>query len=100
MVIHELTTNAMKYGALSGSEGQVEVEWHYRGGETLHLRWKERGGPRVRAPEGKGFGSRLIEQAITSELGGHVETTYEVGGCTAGSPSPWNTDLRRWRSPV
>jgi PAS domain S-box-containing protein len=95
MVIHELTTNAMKYGALSGSEGQVEVEWHYRGGETLHLRWKERGGPRVRAPEGKGFGSRLIEQAITRELGGHVETTYEVGGLHCGLTIPLEHRLEK-----
>jgi PAS domain S-box-containing protein len=95
MVIHELTTNAMKYGALSTPEGQVEVEWHCHNPEALHLRWKERGGPPVKAPEGRGFGSRLIEQAITRELGGHVEITFEIGGLHCGLTIPLEHRLEK-----
>ncbi|HEX2554086.1 MAG TPA: PAS domain S-box protein [Microvirga sp.] len=80
MVIHELTTNAMKYGAFSRPEGQVAVEWDGRADGTLRLTWRETGGPPVAVPQGRGFGSRLIEQAVTRELDGHVEMQFAPEG--------------------
>lgn len=75
MAIHELATNAAKYGALSKEGGQVSVVWKQtpeaaRG--ALTLRWQERGGPEVKPPARKGFGSRLIEHALQSECGGPI----------------------------
>jgi two-component sensor histidine kinase len=70
MVLHELATNAIKYGALSNDSGRVEIAWRTRREkDRLHLdfRWKETGGPPVRAPERRGFGSSLIERALQGE---------------------------------
>src|SRR5690606_5294544 len=64
MAFHELTTNAVKYGALSVADGCVSVSWDVTGGpdgERLRITWRERGGPRVEPPKRRGFGSRLIE---------------------------------------
>ena len=61
LALHELATNATKYGALSSAEGRVEIEWTRENG-TLQLDWREKGGPAVVVPEVRGFGSRLIEQ--------------------------------------
>lgn len=72
MVIHELCTNALKYGALSGDQGRVEIDWAI-GGEPgssrLDLVWTEHGGPAVVPPTRRGFGSRLIETSVSSDLG-------------------------------
>ena len=93
MALHELCTNAAKYGALSGSEGNVSIVWQAtdNGVENrLKLRWAESGGPAVTPPKRKGFGSRLIEKALAMELGGDVRIDYEVSGvvCTIDSPLP------------
>ncbi|SEV97823.1 PAS domain S-box-containing protein [Cognatiyoonia koreensis] len=67
LVLHELATNASKYGALSSESGTVKVSWHVivDGGKTrLFLSWCERGGPEVKVPTHKGFGSRLIERSL------------------------------------
>src|SRR5258706_4221079 len=67
MALHELATNAVKYGALSNETGQVRVAWTLRevaDGERLQLCWEERGGPPVQEPGQKGFGSRLIEASM------------------------------------
>ena len=71
VVLHELATNASKYGALSNARGQIGLTWSRSEDGQLALRWTELGGPRVNAPERKGFGSRLIEGTI-SPLGGTV----------------------------
>ena len=69
-MIHELATNAAKYGALSRNEGCVSVNWT-RQGESLIVQWKERGGPPIEGePEKQGFGSALARNAITGQLGG------------------------------
>jgi two-component sensor histidine kinase len=65
MAFHELATNAVKYGALSVSTGQIDLQWSHEAGGCLKLRWTETGGPVVRAPTRKGFGGRIIEQVIT-----------------------------------
>ncbi len=70
MALHELATNAVKYGALSNGRGRVRIFWELLKDDKLKLRWEERGGPTVIPPEQKGFGSRLIEGALKRELGG------------------------------
>lgn len=83
LVLHELGTNAAKYGALSQSEGRVHVSWQVEGGRQgrrVRLRWDETGGPAVESPAEKGFGTRLIERACTYELEGEVELHYPPHG--------------------
>ena len=83
MVLHELATNAAKYGALSVSRGRLEVSWDVEEaseGRRLRLRWAEREGPRVEEPERAGFGSRLIRQAVAYELGGETRLDYRPEG--------------------
>lgn len=80
LVLHELTTNAHKYGALSVPGGRVELEWSVQGG-TLSLCWCERGGPPAQAPTRRGFGSALIERSLRAE-GGTAQAQYgEAGLC-------------------
>jgi two-component system CheB/CheR fusion protein len=72
MVLHEMGTNAVKYGALSNDDGTVDVVWdveHGDHGRRIKLVWTERGGPPVSPPSRKGFGSRMIEHAIRGEQG-------------------------------
>ena len=69
MALHELATNAVKYGALSNGSGQVLVSWQREGNERLAFCWRERGGPPVCPPNRKGFGSRLIERAFAAQAG-------------------------------
>ncbi|AWN42639.1 histidine kinase [Methylobacterium durans] len=88
MVLHELATNAIKYGALSNATGTVSVTWKIteqgdRSVETrlrLALRWEERGGPPVTPPTRRGFGTRMIERGLASELQGEVRMSYEPAG--------------------
>lgn len=79
LVIHELAANAAKYGALSNSEGCVEVSWTGDGGR-LDLVWRERGGPPVTPPTRRGFGSRLIERSLQGALGGSARQVFEPDG--------------------
>jgi two-component sensor histidine kinase len=72
MALHELATNATKYGALSNEAGQVRIVWERLEGDLpkrFRLCWKESGGPPVNPPKQKGFGSLLIERAIQNQLG-------------------------------
>jgi two-component sensor histidine kinase len=79
MALHELATNAVKYGALSNATGTVSVTWA-SADDRLALRWEEQGGPHVREPSRKGFGSRLIENGVAEELGGHSAVHYHASG--------------------
>jgi two-component sensor histidine kinase/PAS domain-containing protein len=79
MALHELATNATKYGALSRAGGRVSVRWE-KDGDKLRLDWEESGGPAVSPPAHKGFGSRLIERLLASELGGEVKLDYDPDG--------------------
>lgn len=79
LALHELATNATKYGALSGPEGRVSVHWDVRD-SMLHLDWEESGGPPVAPPHRRGFGSRLLEELVVHDLGGDVELNYDVSG--------------------
>jgi PAS domain S-box-containing protein len=87
MALHELTTNAIKYGALSADTGKVELEWSTRAG-ALSIVWRERGGPTVTLPRRKGFGSMMIEKTLAMDLLGAVTTDYAQEGlvCTIEAP--------------
>jgi two-component sensor histidine kinase len=91
LMVHELATNATKYGALSTPDGHVALSWRIdgsHGDEAVHLTWREEGGPPVVAPTRRGFGSRLIERGLAGAVGGHVELRYEPEGvcCTLSAP--------------
>lgn len=81
MVLHELATNAMKYGALSSDRGRIDVRWDVdeRDGWVV-IRWQEQGGPPVAPPSRKGFGSRLLTDAVPRQLSGEVELDYKETG--------------------
>jgi PAS domain S-box-containing protein len=79
VVLHELATNASKYGALSDPNGQIRLSWSRAADGQLALRWTELGGPKVRAPDRRGFGSRLIEGTI-SQLGGKARFDWQPQG--------------------
>ena len=83
MAVHELCTNAIKYGALSIATGTVIVAWTLRqreGARHLVLEWREQDGPPVRPPSHKGFGSILIKEALAADLGGNVDVIYAPSG--------------------
>ena len=87
LALHELATNAVKYGALSTPDGGVTFSWTLaRGGglRRLAMVWREHGGPRVSPPTRAGFGTRLIERGLAADLNGTVEISYPPQGvvCT------------------
>ena len=83
LALHELATNAVKYGALSTETGRVEVRWSQTADGGFALEWIESGGPRVSTPERRGFGSTLLEQVTGRELGGTVTIEYLANGVRA-----------------
>jgi two-component sensor histidine kinase len=96
LALHELCTNATKYGALSVPEGRVALRWSVSG-DKLGIEWRERGGPPVEAPGRRGFGLRMIERALAADLSGEarlefdpeglvcrIETSLGGGGASAG----------------
>jgi PAS domain S-box-containing protein len=95
LVLHELATNARKYGALSVPNGQIAVNWEVRtnGGRNLLLLWRESGGPRVRAPDERGFGTTLIEQTLHGH-GGDVSIHYGADGVTCEIRLPLPAEAR------
>lgn len=82
LVVHELLTNTVKYGALSDS-GTVLLSWRQDEEGSLLIDWTESGGPAVTAPTRRGFGSTIIERAIPHDLGGDAEVHYRLSGFTA-----------------
>jgi two-component sensor histidine kinase len=81
--MNELSTNATKYGALSNDSGRVVIEWSVdRVTGDFTLSWSERGGPAVAPPKAKGFGSRLIDQALAGSLGGRTHIDFDREGVT------------------
>ncbi len=85
MGLHELATNALKYGALSpgAAEGRVALTWS-TAGDRLHLEWREQGGPAVAQPSRQGFGTRLVERSLAQDLDGTVSIAFAPDGviCT------------------
>jgi two-component sensor histidine kinase len=91
MALQELSTNAVKYGALSNDVGEIRISWGLDGTRfppCLHLRWEESGGPPVQVPKRRGFGTRLIERSLAMDLEGDVEIRFDPGGvvCTVDAP--------------
>lgn len=83
MALHELATNAAKYGALSGDRGEVEISWHVDGNrdeDLFQLTWTERNGPSVVEPSTRGFGSKVIERILQSRIAGDVAMVWLPGG--------------------
>ena len=87
LALHELATNATKYGALSVTGGRMKLRWFAEGG-ALHLDWRERGGPVVTPPTRRGFGTRMLEQALVRDLGGTTRLDYAAQGfrCAISAP--------------
>jgi two-component sensor histidine kinase len=79
ITLHELATNAAKYGALSVPNGHVDLKWSHQGDGRLHMRWTETGGPKVQEPTRKGFGGRIIEQMIP-QLNGKTRFDWRPQG--------------------
>ena len=89
MAVHELTTNAVKYGALSALDGRVEVNWrHDRTGNQLSLSWIETGGPPVIPPTKRGFGTTLIERGLKQDMSADVRIEFASTGVIATVTAP------------
>jgi two-component sensor histidine kinase len=83
MAFHELTTNALKYGALSVPQGRVEVSWSVdaeHGPRKLHVEWIERGGPPVTPPTRRGFGSTLLQRVLTAQAQAEIAMDFDPQG--------------------
>jgi PAS domain S-box-containing protein len=80
MALHELATNAAKYGALSVPHGSVTVDWSTQADGRLALRWSETGGPPVQPPTYRGFGTKVIEQSICGQLKGEAHVSWHPAG--------------------
>lgn len=101
MALHELATNASKYGSLSNEDGAVDLAWRLdtaQGAPALDLVWRETGGPPVTPPRRRGFGSRLLSQGIRGELNGSAELAFAPEGLVCRIHAPLDTtpilDLR------
>ena len=96
MLFNELATNATKYGAWSNRKGSVFLDWKLvrseDGGETLHLVWKERGGPLVTPPGRAGFGSSVIKFSVERSLRGKADVDYASEGITYRISIPWQSE--------
>ncbi len=95
MAIHELTTNAAKYGALSVPEGSVRVSWDLvvnGEGKILRLEWTERGGPDVETPKRKGFGSTLLQRVLTTQCNADVHFDFDREGLRFQMEAPLATE--------
>jgi PAS domain S-box-containing protein len=89
LALHELATNAVKYGALSTQAGTIDIEWQVtRHPKRFHLRWAETGGPKVEPPERRGFGSRLVERGLSQDIAGDVRLDFTIDGvmCSVDAP--------------
>lgn len=89
MALHELATNAVKYGALSTPEGRIQVRWRVIEG-SFEMRWDERGGPPTEAPSQPGFGSILISRVLQAETRGVVSIDYDRQGFSFRLVAPLN----------
>ena len=100
LALHELATNAGKYGAFSTRDGHVNVAWHVRDDGGLGLSWTESGGPPVQPPARRGFGSNLIERALALETGGGATIRYEPGGIICDIVLPKSSLVELTLAPV
>jgi two-component sensor histidine kinase len=89
--LHELATNAAKYGSLSAADGRVEITWSRTADGRLSLRWVESGGPPVTPPTHHGFGTRVMENIIASQLKGEVRFDWRDQGLSCEIALPFVT---------
>lgn len=83
LILHELATNSLKYGALSVETGTLDIS-STPTGPNIELTWLERGGPSVSTrPDLSGFGSKLVERSVAGQLGGSITYNWDSGGLTA-----------------
>ncbi|MGE0744703.1 MAG: sensor histidine kinase [Rhodospirillales bacterium] len=98
LIVHELATNAGKYGALSDGNGRVRIRWRADGdgsdGAVLRFRWEETAGPPVSPPSRAGFGSRLIERSVSYELDGEANLSFPPAGAVCELSFP----IGAWQS--
>ena len=83
LVLHELATNAAKYGALSSRHGKLHVTWQLTDDQSCDISWREAGGPQVKMPSREGFGSVLLNRSVPFDLGGVSEIDYAPTGLIA-----------------
>jgi two-component sensor histidine kinase len=91
LMLHELATNAAKYGALSVPDGRVALDWNLEAGSTgltVRMSWSETNGPVVTPPSQKGFGSRLIERGLVGAVGGTISLDYAPTGLVCRVVAP------------
>jgi light-regulated signal transduction histidine kinase (bacteriophytochrome) len=94
LAVHELATNAAKYGALTSLTGCVDVQWQLTSDGAIELTWTETGGPLVEQPKRRGFGSTLIERALGMETGGHAIVHYLPAGVVCNIFLPSSSSLQ------
>jgi two-component sensor histidine kinase len=101
MAMHELATNASKYGALSVPQGMVTIDWTLRDDSAprVDVTWIERGGPRVEPPGAAGFGTKLIERVVGYDLDGKANLSFEPGGLRAVLGFPLKVDAASPETP-
>jgi len=94
MAMHELATNASKYGALSLPQGTVAIDWIRRNDGTprVDMTWIERGGPKVEPPGASGFGTKLIDRVVGYDLDGKASLSFDPGGLRAMLSFPLKID--------
>jgi PAS domain S-box-containing protein len=97
MILHELATNAVKYGALSSEGGRLELNWRTDSSQVA-MRWRERGGPSVAIPARRGFGSTLIQRLASFELEGSATVNYAPEGVECEIQFPVTTNTMRAHS--
>ncbi|MEP5936746.1 MAG: HWE histidine kinase domain-containing protein [Erythrobacter sp.] len=102
LVVHEMTTNSVKYGSLCDRRGHLEINLDRDAEGDLRLSWREVGGPPVKQPTRRGFGSTIIERSIPFELKGHASVKYEPDGLQAEFliPAKYITDPESAKSPA
>jgi two-component sensor histidine kinase len=97
LALHELCTNAAKYGALSNDSGSASIEWSVAGGAAdarFRLSWQERGGPPVAEPTRKGFGSRVISEPFGADFDGAARLAFDPRGVVWTLEAPL-TELKK-----
>ena len=99
MALHELATNASKYGALSNEVGRVHISWQVSdvSTATFTMRWLEEGGPRVEPPTRRGFGQIVIGRMVESAVDGTVEVEYRESGLSWKLSAPASGTIERGR---